>query len=58
MKYFSKFVEWKTMIEKATGKSVKTLRTDNGGEYIVKDFKQYLKVNELRHQLTIKKTRE
>jgi len=46
------------MIEKATGKSVKTLRTDNGGEYIVKDFKQYLKVNELRHQLTIKKTRE
>ena len=58
MKYFSKFVEWKTMIEKATGKSVKTLRTDNGGEYIVKHFKQYLKVNELRHQLTIKKTRE
>ena len=55
---FSKFVEWKTMIEKATGKSVKTLRTDNGGEYIAKDFEQYLKVNGIRHQLTVRKTPE
>ena len=29
-----------TMIEKATGKSVKTLRTVNGGEYIAKDFEK------------------
>ena len=37
---FSKFVEWKTMIEKAIGKTVKTLRTCTGGEYIAKDFEQ------------------
>ena len=55
---FSKFIEWKTMIEKATGKSVKTLRTDNSGEYIAKDFEQYLKVNGIRHQLTVRKTPE
>ena len=42
---FSKFAEWETMIEKATGKGVKTLRTDDGREYIAKDFEQYLKVN-------------
>ena len=55
---FSKFVEWKTMIENATGKRVKTLRTDNGVEYIAKDFEQYLKVNGIRHQLTVRKTPE
>jgi len=55
---FSKFVEWKTMIENATGKRVKTLRTDNGGEYTAKDFEQYLKVNGIRHQLTVWKTPE
>ena len=55
---FSKFAEWKAMIEKASGKSVKTLRTYNGGAYIAKDFEQYLKVNGIRHQLIVQKTRE
>ena len=55
---FSKCVEWKTMIENATGKRMKTLRTDNGGEYTAKDFEQYLKVNRMRHQLTVRKTPE
>ena len=51
----SKFVELKTMIEKATGKQVKKLHPDNGGEYVAKDFEHYLKSNGLRHQLTIGK---
>ena len=55
---FSKLAEWKTMIEKATGKSVKTMRRDNGGEYIPKDVERYLKVNGIRHQLTVPKTSE
>ena len=55
---FSKFFEWKAMIEKATGKTVKTLHTDNGGEYIGKGFEQYLKVNGIRHQLTVRKKQE
>ena len=45
----SKFVEWKTIIEKATGKQMKTLRSDNGGEYVAKDFAHYLKSNGIRH---------
>ena len=52
---FSKFVQWKTMIEKATGKQVKTLRSVNGGEYVAKDFEHYLKSNGIRHQLTVRK---
>ena len=55
---FSKFVEWKAMIEKATGKQMKTLRSDNGGEYVAKDFEHYLKSNGIRHQLTVRKTPE
>jgi len=46
------------MIENATRKGVKTLHTDNGGEYTAKDFEQYLKVNGIRHQLTVQKTPE
>ena len=47
-----------TMIEKATGKSVKTLRTVNGGEYNAEDFEKYLKVTGIRHQLTVQKKPE
>ena len=46
------------MIENATGKGVKTLHTDNGGEYTAKDFEQYLNVNGILHQLTVRKTPE
>ncbi|XP_077221004.1 uncharacterized protein LOC143854779 [Tasmannia lanceolata] len=35
---FSTFKQWKTMIEKQTGKKVKCLRTDNGGEYKSSEF--------------------
>ena len=30
---FRVFSEWKTEAEKSLGRSVKTLRTDNGGEF-------------------------
>uniref|UniRef100_A0A1D1Z793 Retrovirus-related Pol polyprotein from transposon TNT 1-94 n=1 Tax=Anthurium amnicola TaxID=1678845 RepID=A0A1D1Z793_9ARAE len=33
---FEKFKDWKTNVEKQTGKHVKVLRTDNGGEYTSK----------------------
>ncbi|RVW85315.1 Retrovirus-related Pol polyprotein from transposon TNT 1-94 [Vitis vinifera] len=38
---FGKFKEWKTMVEKRTGKVVKTLRTDNGLEFCNKDFDEF-----------------
>jgi hypothetical protein len=39
---FSKFCEFKTLVEKESGKQVKALRSDNGGEYISNKFKYYL----------------
>jgi transposase InsO family protein len=36
---FSKFCEFKALVEKDTGKKVKALRRDNGGEYISNEFK-------------------
>ena len=35
---FEKFTEWKSLVEKSSGIKVKVLRTDNGGEYISKEF--------------------
>jgi hypothetical protein len=36
---FSKFCEFKALVEKDSGKQVKALRSDNGGEYISNEFK-------------------
>ncbi len=38
-----KFKEFVTLARNLTGKQVKTLRTDNGGEYCSKEFNSYLK---------------
>ena len=39
-------------------KKVKTLRTDNGGEYTSTEFETYLKNERIRHELTVPKTPE
>ena len=38
---FSKFLEFKALVEKESGKKVKALRSDNGGEYISNEFKNF-----------------
>ena len=38
---FSKFLEFKALVEKDSGKQVKALRSDNGGEYISNEFKNF-----------------
>jgi hypothetical protein len=35
---FEKFQEFKALVENQTGKKIKVLRSDNGGEYISKEF--------------------
>jgi len=35
---FSKFCEFKALVEKESRKQVKALRSDNGGEYICNEF--------------------
>ena len=55
---FQWFLEWKAMLERCSGHKLKVLRTDNGGEYTSTEFKEYLKEEGIRHELTIPKTPE
>ena len=55
---FQHFKEWQAEVESFTGHKVKTLRTDNGGEYTSNSFQAYLKTCGIRHELTIPKTPE
>ena len=38
---YSKFCEFKGLFEKESGKQVKALRSDNGGEFISGEFKDF-----------------
>jgi transposase InsO family protein len=48
---FSKFQEFKAEIENLTNKKIKTLRTDNGGEYISKEFFAFCKSTGVRREI-------
>lgn len=49
---FEKFKEFRKEAEKQSGKSVKTLRSDRGGEYLSADFMGYLSKNKILFQLS------
>jgi transposase InsO family protein len=48
---FSKFCEFKALVEKDSGKQVKALRSDNGGEYISNEFKDFCNKEGIRREL-------
>ena len=48
---FSKFLEFKALVEKYTRKQVKALRSDNGGEYISKEFKNLCNKEGIQREL-------
>lgn len=48
--YFKKFHK---IAEAHTGRKLKVLRTDNGGEYLSNDFRAYLSNHGIKHQLTV-----
>ena len=50
---FSKFCEWKALVERSTGRKLKALRSDNGGEYTSGEFVEYLRSEGIRHELTV-----
>jgi transposase InsO family protein len=51
-KVFNKFQEFKAEIENLTNKNIKTLRTDNGGEYTSKEFISFCKSAGIKRELT------
>lgn len=55
---FEQFCEWKAEVEKLLGRSLKTLRTDNGGVFTSKEFEDYLRKEGIKHELTIPKSPE
>nr|XP_048330713.1 uncharacterized protein LOC125422662 [Ziziphus jujuba var. spinosa] len=53
---FSKFQEWKLLVEKQVNRSVKALRTDNGLEFCNKEFNNFCKTQGILRHRTIKHT--
>ena len=50
---FSNFCEFKALVEKESGKQVKTLWSDNGGEYISNEFKYFCSKEGIRRELIV-----
>ena len=49
---FQTFKKWKCLVENETGKKLKCLRSDNGGEYCSHEFEDYCSTNGIhRHKL-------
>ena len=49
---FEKFKEFKALIENLSDKKIKTLRSDNGGEYTSKEFEAFCKDAGIKRELT------
>ena len=49
---FEKFKKFRVEVENQLGKRIKAIRPDRGGEYLLRDFKDYLTQNEIVPQLT------
>ena len=48
---FNKFLEFKALVEKELGKQVEALRSNNGGEYISKKFKNFCSKEGIQREL-------
>ena len=55
---FSKFLEWKALVERISDYQLKILCTDDGGEYKSTKFSDYLKAEGIRREFTVPKTPE
>jgi hypothetical protein len=50
---FSRFREFRALVENQTGKKIKVLRSDNGGEYTSNEFKNFCKEARIKRELTV-----
>ena len=53
---FNQFINHKLLIETQSGKNLKILRSDGGGEYINAEMYEYLAENGIRHETTTAET--
>jgi transposase InsO family protein len=53
---FDTFKKWKDLVENETGKKLKCLRSDNGGEYFSKDFDDYYSYHQIHREKTVPRT--
>ena len=49
---FEKFKKFKVEVENQLGKYIKAIQSDRGGEYLLRDFKDYLAQNGIVSKLT------
>ena len=49
---FDRFREFKALVENMTGKKIKVLRSDNGGEYMDKDFTNFCAKEGIKREWT------
>lgn len=49
---FDKFVRFKKIVEQETGATIKTLRTDRGGEFTSSEFRDFCEVSGIQRHLT------
>ena len=50
---FTKFCEFRALVEKVSGKKINALRSDNGGENISQEFKDFYAVEGIKRELTV-----
>ena len=50
---FTKFKIWRAEVEKKQGRSVKCLRSDNGGEYTSREFQDYCEECEIKRHFSV-----
>jgi transposase InsO family protein len=50
---FSWFQEFKALVENQTGKKIRVLRSDNGGDYTSKEFMDFFAGEGIRRELTV-----
>jgi transposase InsO family protein len=50
---FNRFQEFRAQVENLTGKKIKVLRSDNGGEYTSRDFSDFCKEAGIKRELIV-----
>ena len=48
-----RFQEFKALVENQTGRRIRVLRSDNGGEYNSKEFDEFCRQEGIKRQLTV-----